>query len=112
MIDRAKVSNEMPPLEEIVQRIVEHFKPRRILLFGSRARGETHSDSDLDIFVEMESELSPPRRSSAIAELFTNRTWPLDVVVYTPLEAERARVDRTSFLSAIEAEGRVVYERR
>ncbi len=36
-------------------RIVEAVHPNRILLFGSYARGDFGPDSDLDIFVEMES---------------------------------------------------------
>lgn len=100
-----------PPIETIVKKIVERFNPLRIILFGSRARGDTHPDSDLDLIVEMETVLSPPRRSSAIAALFSDRTWPLDVLVYTPREAAHARADSHSFLSQVESEGRVVYER-
>lgn len=111
MIDRPASLTQMPPLDEIARRIVECFHPQRIVVFGSRARGEPHPDSDLDLFVEMESELPPPRRSTAIAELFADRTWPLDVLVYTPAEAKLARGKRTSFLTEIEAQGRVLYER-
>ncbi len=41
-------------VEEIVKRIVAGFNPKRIFLFGSRARGDHHADSDVDLLVEVE----------------------------------------------------------
>ncbi|MFQ5421067.1 MAG: nucleotidyltransferase family protein, partial [Anaerolineae bacterium] len=47
-------------IQHIVQVIARKLSPRRIILFGSYARGETGPDSDLDLFIEMDSPL--PRR--------------------------------------------------
>lgn len=44
-------------LNDVVRVIVEHFQPRRIVRFGSRARGDHRLDSDLDLLIEMEPEL-------------------------------------------------------
>ncbi|MFN2431417.1 MAG: nucleotidyltransferase family protein [Gemmatimonadota bacterium] len=52
----------MPSPEEIARRITERFDPERIVLFGSRARGDYDEDSDVDVFVEMESDQRPPER--------------------------------------------------
>ena len=49
-------------LEEIAELIVTNFDPKRIILFGSHARGDQREDSDVDLFVEMESERQPPGR--------------------------------------------------
>ena len=38
-------------LQEITQKVVEVAKPRKIILFGSYARGEEGEDSDLDLLV-------------------------------------------------------------
>lgn len=38
-------------VNEVVRRLVEHYRPERIYLFGSSARGETRPDSDLDFLV-------------------------------------------------------------
>jgi len=98
-------------LEAIVSGIVERFSPRRIILFGSRARGEAGPEGDVDLFVEMETLKSPPERAMEISSIFGLRSWSLDLVVYTPKEVERFRKVRGSFLSIIESEGKVLYER-
>jgi predicted nucleotidyltransferase len=43
-------------LQQVTHQIVERFHPERIVLFGSRAHGEARSDSDLDLFVKMETD--------------------------------------------------------
>ena len=99
-------------LREIVGRIVERFQPRRILLFGSRARGDSRADSDVDLFIEMESFDPPHDRKLKIRSLFPDRRWGLDLVVYTPAEVLKYRPMRGLLLSMIEAEGKVLYEQR
>jgi HEPN domain-containing protein/predicted nucleotidyltransferase len=42
-----------PVLDRITAPIVERFQPLRIVLFGSRARGNAHAESDYDIMVEL-----------------------------------------------------------
>jgi len=102
---------ERKELEEIAAKIVERFKPVRVVLFGSHPRGEAGEDSDLDLFVEMETDQRPPERTIEVSAIFGLRHWPLDVVVYTPAEVERLRGVRGSLLSIIEEEGEVLYER-
>jgi uncharacterized protein len=36
---------------ERLHRVVDYFRPRRIVFFGSRARGEAGPDSDIDLLV-------------------------------------------------------------
>lgn len=47
------ISLKETTLNELVRRIVETVHPRRILLFGSAARGKMGPNSDLDILVVM-----------------------------------------------------------
>ncbi len=54
-------------LAEIVHRLVEAFRPDRIYLFGSRARGEAGPDSDYDIMVVVPDSASPERKNSRLA---------------------------------------------
>ena len=99
-----------PPIEEIVRKIVEALRPRRIVMFGSRARGDTGPDSDLDLMVEMETSDPPAQRIRVIDALFGLRRWAMDLVVYTPHEVQRERQYRNSLIRVIESEGKVLYE--
>jgi len=107
---------ERPPVDEaliehIVRRIVGAFNPRRIILFGSRARGGQRGDSDIDLFIEMESDLHPVKRRTQIRELFWPPPCSMDLLVYTPAEvAERQNVIG-SIVRTILREGRLLYER-
>ena len=100
-----------PPIDEVVRAIVERFAPERIILFGSWARGDAGPDSDVDLLVEMESELSPPERAIALRRALVPRTWALDLLVWTPAEAARMRRVFGSLAETIDREGRVLYER-
>ena len=48
-------------LQEIVRRIVETAQPERIILFGSAARGEMGSHSDVDLLVIKRGEFHSPK---------------------------------------------------
>ena len=98
-------------IERITRTIVERFRPRRIVLFGSHARGDADPDSDLDLFIEMESDKRPPERTKEVSRAFGLRDWPMDIFVYTPEEAERFRKIRGTLASIVAAEGKVLYER-
>ena len=100
-----------PPIEDITQQIIRAFNPRRIVLFGSRVRGDAQPESDLDVMVEMETDAKPADRVRAILALFGLRTWAMDVFVYTPEEVQRLRGVNGTLLSVIESQGKTVYER-
>jgi predicted nucleotidyltransferase len=98
-------------LDHVTKTIVDRFHPNRIVVFGSHARGEAGPDSDLDLFIEMETLRRPPDRAIEVSEVFGLRPWPMDIVVYTPEEVRRLRDVKGSLLSMIEKEGKVLYER-
>jgi predicted nucleotidyltransferase len=107
---------ECPPvdealIQEIVRKIVAAFNPRRIILFGSRARGNERADSDIDLFIEMETNLHPIKRRTQIRELFERQWWGMDLIVKTPEEVIRERNSLISLVPDIESEGKVLYER-
>src|SRR5437867_11980073 len=106
----ALVAVDEPLLREIVRKIVERFHPRRILLFGSRARGDARPDSDVDLFIEMESADPPHERKCKIRALFPDRRWGLDLVVYPPPQVTNYGAMRGLLLSMLEGERRVLRE--
>ncbi len=97
-------------LGELTRLLVDRFGARRVVLFGSRARGDARSESDFDIFVEMESTDRPPERNARILAEIGLRPWSLDLLVYTPEEVARVRPIPGTLLSMIESEGRVLHD--
>jgi uncharacterized protein len=108
-LERREINDAL--ITQIVDVIVERFNPQRIVLFGSRARNQARPDSDIDLFVEMDSILNPRARSSAIYAAFDDCDWPMDVLVYTPQEVNELRGVFGTMLSIIESTGKVLYAR-
>jgi predicted nucleotidyltransferase len=55
------VENEI--IREFKQRLRERIGPCRLVLFGSRARGDAQADSDMDILVELDQPVDDRIRS-------------------------------------------------
>ncbi len=71
-------------LKEIVRRLVEAYKPERIYLFGSRARGEGGHDSDYDLMVIAPDDATSERKRSRLAyEILWGTGTAADVLVWT-----------------------------
>ena len=104
------VAAEDPTLAEITRRLVETYRPERIYLFGSRARGTTSADSDYDLLVVVRDDVSPDLRRSAPAyEALWGLPTSADILVWTHTAfAERLHL-RASLASTVEREGRLLY---
>jgi predicted nucleotidyltransferase len=98
----------------MTDRIVREFRPLKIVLFGSRARGEAHAQSDVDLLVVMPDAWAGARkREAAVGILGALKDLPVykDVIVTTPEEiARRGNLSGTTLHLAL-MEGRVLYER-
>lgn len=68
-------------LDEITQRIVAVSDPQQIILFGSQARGDAGSDSDLDILVIKDEVESLGAEAARIYRALAGLSTPVDVVV-------------------------------
>jgi uncharacterized protein len=97
-------------IDEIVRTIVDALHPRRVVLFGSQALGDAGPDSDLDLMIEMDTHMRHLDRMVTVGELFPQRDWPLDVVVYTPAEVARDRHVVGTLLHMIESNGHTLYD--
>ena len=97
-------------LKEVVRRIVELVHPERIILFGSRSRGEGGTRSDLDILVVAESDEPRHRRSVPIYGELSDILVPMDIIVYTPAEVEEWSEVPQAFVTTAVREGTVLYE--
>lgn len=94
----------------VEERIVARFRPLRVILFGSRARGDARPDSDVDLLVVMAG--TSDKRALAIEMRRSVRDLPLakDIIVTTPEEIRRRGNLPGSVLRAALREGRVIFE--
>ena len=100
-------------IDSVVRTIVDRFHPRRIILFGSRARGDHRSDSDLDLFIEMEIDpaMLPRERARLVRSAFSPYPCAMDLIVYTPEESAYWREAAASLPAAAYREGTMLHER-
>ncbi|MCK4316055.1 MAG: nucleotidyltransferase domain-containing protein [Anaerolineae bacterium] len=98
-------------IRQIVDVIATHLSPRRVILFGSYARGEAGPDSDLDLFVELDPPLPARGRSRQIKRLFDPYPCPMDIVVYSPEEVAYWKQAPASLVASVLREGKMLYER-
>jgi uncharacterized protein len=92
-------------VKEIVDQIRAAFHPQKIVLFGSYAWGEPAEDSDIDLFLVMDSDLRRDERARQVQEIFSDRTFPLDIIVYTPKELEESLARENPFIKEILSKG-------
>jgi predicted nucleotidyltransferase len=99
-------------IEKMVRRIVGRFRPDKIILFGSHARGNAGPDSDVDLLVVMPVAGSKRQKAVKIGVALHDIPVAKDVIVVTPEEFEW----RKDVLGTIEwpasREGKVLYARQ
>jgi predicted nucleotidyltransferase len=101
-------------IDEVTRLLIDFYRPVRIYLFGSAARGEAGPDSDLDFCVVLPDDA--PRNvylDRSIRQRFWDLHAPIDIVrlPYRDLDARAAHVV-ASLPATILREGRLLYESR
>jgi predicted nucleotidyltransferase len=98
--------------EEMTRRLVEYYRPVRIYLFGSEARGEAGSGSDLDFCVVLPDDAPESLlRGGAIYTLLSGLGMPKDVIPLRQSDFERRACHvQTSLPATVLREGRLLYE--
>jgi predicted nucleotidyltransferase len=99
-----------PALAEIVRRLVEAFRPDRVYLFGSRARGDEGQDSDYDLMLIVPDDAPLERRRSRLAyQVLRGTGVAADVLVWTRSAFDRRLELRASLPATIAREGRLLH---
>jgi predicted nucleotidyltransferase len=99
-------------VRDIVRRIVDVAQPEKVILFGSRARGDAHPTSDYDLLVIKQSDEPRYRRSAPLYVALADLPVEVEVMVYTPQEVEEWSQVPQAFITTAVREGTMIYERR
>ena len=96
-------------IASITSQIIEKYKPEKILLFGSAARGDYDVDSDADfLIVKKDTPYLGAERIRELSRLIT-RDIAVDFLVYRPDEFEKRLSMGDPFLKAVIKEGKILY---
>ena len=99
----------MRQIRQVGRRIAREFRPQRVVLFGSRARGAATADSDVDLLIVMPFEGKPVSKSVEI-RLKIRPPFPTDLLVRTPEMVRRRLAMGDDFIRDILEHGKVLYE--
>lgn len=94
-------------LRPLLEPLIREFRPKKVYLFGSQARGDATADSDYDLLLVTEdSTLSPlERMEKAHALLWDTDAPPADIFILTAREFEASAKDFGSIAESAVAEG-------
>lgn len=97
--------------QEIVRYVREVASPRRIVLFGSRARGDGDEDSDYDLLVVKDEIKSRSEEAHKIRVALMALPIFADVLVRSAEEDKKYQQIRIGFQKSLREDGVVLYER-
>ena len=96
-------------INNIVEQIIQRYKPLKIILFGSAGRREYDKVNDLDFLVLKEDVPSYGLDRMRELDALIERSVATDMLVYRPDEFEERIKLGDPFIKTILKEGRVLY---
>ena len=97
-------------LKEVTRRIVALAHPRRVVLFGSAARGRMKKDSDFDMLVVVKGNVHRRQMAQKIYRGLHGVGISVDIVVATEDDIKKYGSRTGTVLKPALKEGRVLYE--
>ena len=97
-------------IKEVVSRILQVARPRRVILFGSAATGTMTSDSDLDLLVIQDDFANEREESIRLRSSLGNIGLPVDVFAMTSNRFEETKDVIGGLAYPANKYGRIVYE--
>jgi predicted nucleotidyltransferase len=98
-------------IQEMVRRIVSQFDPESVILFGSHARGDAGTDSDVDLLVVMPYRGSRREKQVEVRLALKDFKIPKDIVVTTPEDFRWRKEIPGTIERPAAREGKVLYAR-
>lgn len=99
-----------PILKELVDRLVAAYQPLRLYLFGSRARGTNQTDSDYDILIVVDDNVTDEYKSASLAyKSLWGMHAAIDVLVWTNQEFQNRLHLPNSLPAEVVREGLLIH---
>jgi len=99
-------------LDHILTILISHYRPQKVILFGSMATDDVSEWSDIDLVIIKETSLPFLQRLKEVA-LLCKPLVGVDFLVYTPAEFARMVAEENPFvLEEILGKGKVLYEQQ
>lgn len=76
-------------IEEAVQRLIREIHPRKVILFGSHARGDHTGESDLDFLVILHEVKDRRAEMVRLQQCLSGLGVPADVLVFSERQVEK-----------------------
>ena len=96
-------------IQEFNRRLIQEYRPHKVILFGSYAKGTSTFDSDVDILVILPFQGKSVAKSAEILNQIDPR-FPIDLLVRTPEQVQDRLEKGDYFIQEILHNGRVLYE--
>jgi predicted nucleotidyltransferase len=98
-------------LEKAIEIIIKSVDPDKIILFGSRARGNYKKESDYDLCIIKKGVGHRRKLAQRIYRFLYGVGVPVDIIVETPERFEELKDNPFMVYKEISKYGRVVYEK-
>ncbi len=95
-------------LNRMVNILINHYNPKKIILYGSLATGKIHKYSDIDLIVVKDSDKEFYERLSEVIQL-TQPNLATEILVYTPEEFDEFKKS-IFYEEEISKKGKVIFD--
>jgi len=96
-------------IRKLSDNIIQLVHPFRIILFGSAARGESNSRSDIDLLVVMPEDTHRRHTAQFLYRKLKGIGIPFDLIIATPSDLEKYKNNHGLIYKTVLEEGKEIY---
>ena len=98
-------------IDQAVKLLCNAAQPKKIILFGSYARGDAKHDSDLDLMVIFENKINRHAEMVRLRRILSPLRMSIDVIVVIEEKFNYWRDTIGHLYNEVSKEGKVIYEK-
>ncbi|HEY1203616.1 MAG: nucleotidyltransferase domain-containing protein [Bryobacteraceae bacterium] len=107
---RAVPHPDAPIVAEVLRRLIAAYRPQKVYLFGSAARGDAGPDSDYDILIVVPDAAPLELQDERLGyQALVGTSVAVDLLIYRASDFEGRLPLKASLPAAVAREGRLLY---